>query len=312
MGRRGRKSTVHGVLVVDKPSGPTSHDVVAWARRVFRTSQVGHAGTLDPMATGVLVLCIGEGTKLVPYLTADQKAYETEVRLGVGTDSLDKEGDVVATRDVPVLDAATIEAALEQFRGRFMQRVPTISAVKVDGERLYKKARRGEEVQAPEREVYVHELQLTAHADASLQLSVAADKGFYVRSLGRDVAEALGTVGHLTALRRTRSGAFTLDQALEGHVLESAKADPDSEVAAEVRGRLLPLVSAWPGEARHVLNDRGVEDARQGRPIREDGLVTGALPEDEAPHVLVDGEGQMVAIARVEKGAVRVVRGIRT
>jgi len=149
-------SAQHGVLVVDKPSGPTSHDVVAWARRALRTRAVGHAGTLDPMATGVLVLAIGEATKLVPYLTLDEKEYELELVLGAETDTLDAQGQVVAQAPVPSLDEAHVRAVAARFLGPQQQRAPVYSAIKVDGVALHRRARRGDVVEAPLRDVTAH------------------------------------------------------------------------------------------------------------------------------------------------------------
>ncbi len=209
-----------GVLVVDKPRGPTSHDVVGDARRLLGTRAVGHAGTLDPMATGVLVLLVGEATRLAAYLTLDAKRYVATVRFGVATDSLDAEGRVVEERPVPegTLAPERLAAALCEERERTSQVPPAHSAVRVEGRRAYALARKGKEVSLPARTVSVERLELVgASLESStpeLVLSLTVSKGYFVRSLARDIAERLGVPAHLSALRRVASGPFTEDEAL--------------------------------------------------------------------------------------------------
>jgi tRNA pseudouridine55 synthase len=311
--RRRRNADVHGVLAVDKPRGPTSHDVVARVRKALGTRAVGHAGTLDPMATGVLVVAVGEGTKLVRWLTADDKVYRATVALGAETDTLDADGEVVERAPVPPeLDRGRAAAVAARFVGTQRQRPPAFSAIKVDGRALHERARRGEEVEVPEREVTVRRLEILAverDADgARVELEVEAAKGFYVRSLGRDLARALGTRGHLTALRRLRSGAFGLEGAVSGALLERAAAG-DEPAKAELRASLRPLAAACEGMPRVTLDARGVEDARHGRPIRASAV---ALEEGAEPVALLDPEGRLVAVGKRERGRLRVVRGVRT
>lgn len=237
-GREGRRRTrgegvsLHGVLLVDKPRGPTSFDVVARIRRALGERKVGHTGTLDPMATGLLPLCLGHGTRLVPFLTSMDKAYRATVRLGVATDTLDAEGREVR-RDPPdrvaAVDAAAFEGVLAGFRGRIVQRPPAFSAIKVDGERLYERARRGEAVEAPPRAVEIHALTLVAAAPPEFTIEVRCSKGTYIRTLGADIGEALGLGAHLTALRRTATGPFTVEDALP---LEAVEADPAAALRA--------------------------------------------------------------------------------
>lgn len=203
-----------GVLVIDKPTGPTSFDVVRQVRSLLRLKKVGHTGTLDPLATGVLPLCLGEATKVAGFITEGDKAYDATVRLGSETDTLDAEGRVTAQAPVPALTPALIEAALARFRGPFDQIPPMYSAVKVGGKRLYELARAGEEVERAARHVTVYELMLRDFSAERLQLSVRCSKGFFVRTLAQDVGRALGCGAHLEALRRTASGPFTLAQAL--------------------------------------------------------------------------------------------------
>ena len=273
MGRR-RISSVHGLLVVDKPKGPTSHDVVGWARRALQTRTVGHAGTLDPMATGVLVLGVGEGTKLLRWLTADSKRYRATVRLGVETDSLDADGVVTGEQPITPLTEAEARDGLAARVGPQAQRPPAYSAVKVDGERAHRLARRGDAVELPPRDIVVHELSLTDLAWPDLSFEAHLSKGAYVRSLARDLANDWGTVGHLVALRRIASGAFTMSEAVSADALRAARDEP-SDAAATLP--LLPLEAVRRAMPAAVLT----ADGAAGRPPRPtdpgaDDSATGA------------------------------------
>ncbi len=326
-------ATPHGVLVVDKPRGPTSHDVVARVRRALGTRAVGHAGTLDPMATGVLVVLVGEAAKLSAYLTADAKRYEATLRLGTETHTLDAEGEVVATAPVPPLTRAEVEAALVTFVGTHAQVAPVVSAIKKDGVALHARVRRGEEVEAPVREVALHEAELVDFAPAlpapvaapdtgvsasavDLTLRLHAGKGFYVRSLGRDLARALGTVGHLVALRRTASGAFGLGAyatmpTLDAACLEAA-ARGDATARAAVHAALIPLARACDALPGVVLAEDGVRVARMGQPLVASSFAEGLPTVDDAEQVLVARapDGAPVAlIRRADDGSFRVARG---
>ncbi|MGE0792131.1 MAG: tRNA pseudouridine(55) synthase TruB [Sandaracinaceae bacterium] len=300
---RGRASSVHGVLLVDKPVGPTSHDVVAWARRALGTRSVGHAGTLDPLASGVLVLGVGEGTKLLRWLTADDKAYEARIRLGEATDTLDAEGEITDRRDVPELDEATIERAIGALRGPTLQVPPVYSAIKVDGTPLHERARRGEDVVPTAREVVLYRATARLHTERELVAELECGKGYYVRSFARDLAERLGTVGHLTMLRRTRSGFARIEDALDGRTLEGA-ARGDEAARAEVARALRPLRDGVSTMPRIDLAPADAEDARHGRPIR----VT--APEGAGPFALFEDD-RLIAIGDVAPSGMRVVRGIR-
>jgi tRNA pseudouridine55 synthase len=299
-----------GVLVVDKPKGPTSHDVVRRLRKALGTRAVGHCGTLDPMATGVLVVAIGEGTKLVPWLTAGDKGYEATVALGVETDTLDAEGREVrreepSARLLAALEASSPSAPGEVLAGAFAserartgQVPPAYSAVRTDGVRAMDRARRGETVDLEARDVRLLRIELLgcrAHPP-SIEIAVEATKGYYVRALARDLAAALGTCGHLTALRRTRSGSFGLAEAM-----------PLDAPAAELASRIVPLAAAAARTLPVVnLTEAGTREARHGR------LVPPA--EMDAPRegdcAWVSPDGQLVAIGRLEGGLGRVVRGM--
>jgi len=297
-----------GVLVVDKPRGPTSHDVVARARAILGTRKVGHAGTLDPMATGVLVLAIGEATKLVPWLTAHDKAYEATLALGVETDTLDADGRVtrrvepgdtlreaLASTRVPGGVAPLLRMALHLELARERQVPPAFSAIRTDGERAFTRARRGEAPELAPRNVHVRRLEVIACTldPPSLSVSLDVDKGYYVRALARDLAGALGTVAHLTSLRRTRSGCFT-----------EAEAVPLDASAERVRASVQPLAIAAARALPVVrLTPDGATDARHGRPVRFDPPIPG-------PHAWLAPDGDLVAVGEVDdEGRGRILRG---
>ncbi|MFW2388154.1 MAG: tRNA pseudouridine(55) synthase TruB [Polyangiales bacterium] len=292
---------MNGVLIVDKPGGCTSHDVVQRVRRALGQRSVGHAGTLDPLATGVLVVALGEGTKLVSHLQADDKRYVVTIALGSETDSLDADGEVVETATVPPLDRETVELAIQQFLGRHLQEAPKLSAIKVGGTPLHRRARRGEDVEAPVREVELYDAQIDELGPDSLVLSLHCAKGFYVRSLARDLAHALGTLGHVKTLRRTASGPFTIDGALFG----------DGMTAEAIAERLVPLREACGALPRVELDEEGVAHARHGRPIGPEVIVGDEWREasSEQSLALFGPDGEPVALGRRVESGIRVVRG---
>ncbi len=220
--------TDDGLLVVDKPAGWTSHDVVARARRLCGTRRVGHAGTLDPMATGVLVLGVNRATKLLTFLIGCDKTYLATVRLGQSTVTDDAEGDLVEDRDASRVERATLDAAVAGLRGPIGQVPSSVSAIKIDGRRAYARVRGGEEVTLAARPVTVHRFDVHdvrhdgRHVDLDVEVEVSS--GTYVRALARDLGDALGVGGHLTALRRTRVGRFDLSGASTLDELESVAA----------------------------------------------------------------------------------------
>jgi tRNA pseudouridine55 synthase len=216
-----------GLLVVDKPAGWTSHDVVGRVRRLARTRKVGHAGTLDPMATGVLVLGVGRATRLLGHLALTDKAYDATIRLGATTVTDDAEGDVVQERDAAAVTDDAVRAGLAALTGELEQVPSAVSAVKVDGVRSYARVRAGEDVQLAARRVTVSRLDLLARRGDELDVTVACTSGTYVRALARDLGAALGVGGHLTALRRTRVGPFGLDVA---RTLDALAEDTDGAV----------------------------------------------------------------------------------
>lgn len=213
--------TQSGIVVIDKPAGWTSHQVVAKIRRLADTRKVGHAGTLDPMATGVLVIGIGRATRLLGHLALTEKAYQATIRLGIGTITDDADGEVSTTLGAPALSDDHIEAALAELRGEGMQVPSAVSAIKIDGVRAYAKVRSGQDVALAPRRVIVQRFDVVGRRDlrvddvAVVDLDVVVDcsSGTYVRALARDLGATLGTGGHLTALRRTRVGVFTVNEA---------------------------------------------------------------------------------------------------
>jgi tRNA pseudouridine55 synthase len=284
-----------GLLVVDKPRGPTSHDVVAEARRRFSTRAVGHAGTLDPMATGVLVLLFGEALKLSGYLTRDEKTYVAVVSFGTATDTLDAEGQV--TRSLPVapgtLAPERVEAALERERRRSEQMPPAVSAIKVGGERAHRLTRRGEPPILEPRPVRVECLKLLASDASSVTLEVTASKGYYVRSLARDLGETLGAPTHLSRLVRLKSGAFSSDEAVAWPLAELPLLLPVVEVAR----RSLPCAELTPP---------GAEKARLGQRLGDEHFAV--APHSELTHAWLIGE-RLVALGARASDGYRVVRG---
>ncbi len=215
---------INGLLVIDKPSRITSHDVVQHVRRALRVKQVGHTGTLDPMATGVLVVCVGVATRVSEYLLGHDKAYRATIRLGVETDTYDATGEVVATQPVNI-EREALEAALSQFVGATQQTPPMHSAIKRDGQKLYELARAGIEVERESRSVIMHTIDLIDYQSPDVTIDVRSSAGTYIRSLAHDLGAALGTGAHLIALRRTIVGPFGLDQAIGLAEFEAAARD---------------------------------------------------------------------------------------
>ena len=203
-------STIDGVLLIDKAPAMTSHDVVAITRRVLNTRKVGHCGTLDPLATGLLIITIGRGTKIQDLLMSEDKEYTGTMTLGATTNTQDAEGEIVEQKPVPDFTKEDITAAFDQFRGDFYQTPPMVSAVKIDGVPLYKLARQGKEVEREPRFVRVYNYELTRVEMPQVDFRVVCSKGFYVRTYAHDIGQKLGCGAHLSALRRTRSGHFTL------------------------------------------------------------------------------------------------------
>ena len=286
-----------GFLVLNKPLGKTSRDCVVFVRkRLPRGTAIGHGGTLDPMASGVLPVCVGAATRLFDYIIDKQKTYVAELQLGVVTDTQDATGAVVETRSVNVTEA-DVRAALPRFIGEIWQRPPMYSAIKRGGKRLYELARRGESVEVAPRACRVDDVRLTASlGDGRYRLEVDCGKGVYIRTLCHDIGAYLGCGGHMATLARTRAGVFTLENAL---TLEEV----DALGAEGLEARLLPMdaaISHLPAvraEARHRAA------VRNGMPLRPEWLDAPA-PQAEAVRVYVGGEFAGIGAPR-EDGSVR-------
>jgi tRNA pseudouridine55 synthase len=287
---------VDGLLIIDKPEGPTSHDIVARVRRLLGESRIGHTGTLDPMASGVLPLVLGKATRLARFLTQDRKRYEAAVRLGQATDTYDRLGTPTGPETKPVVAREGLEAALDQFRGTITQTPPAYSAKKIGGEAAYKLARRGEAVVPAAVQVTVSRLALVRidESAACVTLEIECSAGFYVRSLAHDLGVALGCGAHLTALRRTASGEWMLDRAVPMDLVER---EPE-----EARGRLLPMSALLTGMTGVQVTEAGVNRVRHGQPVRPADLIApvgtpaGAA---QAPYVrLLGPDGALLALAQ--------------
>ncbi len=292
---------MNGVLVIDKPQGPTSFEVVRRVRSALGLKRAGHTGTLDPMATGVLPVCLGEATKLAGLLTEGDKAYDAVVRLGVVTDTQDVTGAVLETRPVPPLSTELLESALERFRGTFLQVPPMYSAVKVKGKRLYERARAGESVERTPRQVTVHALVLRDFSASECTLSVRCSKGFFVRTLAEDLGRALGCGGALKSLRRTASGPFGLDRALPLSQVEAlGVAGPAGR--EQLQARIVSMADALPDLPLVRVGERDVPRVLHGVPLE-------LGPSAPGPRVRVLGpDGGLLAVGEVHEGRLGYVR----
>jgi len=252
--------TTSGILIINKPGGLTSHDVVGRVRRALQVRQVGHAGTLDPIATGVLVICIGQATRISEYLLGHDKAYRATIRLGVETDTYDADGQVTETREVDV-DEATIRTVLVGFVGDIQQMPPMYSALKHEGKKLYELARDGIEVERPARPVTIHSIDLIEFRSPDLVIDVRCSAGTYIRSLAHDLGAQLNTGAHLIALQRTAAGPFSLADAIGLSEFETAVREDARHMPIRSIDEAL---SDWP---RVTLNDSDRTRAITGGPI---------------------------------------------
>jgi tRNA pseudouridine55 synthase len=277
-----------GVIVVDKPTEWTSHDVVGKMRRLAQTKRVGHLGTLDPMATGVLPLVLNRATRLAQFFTKADKVYEATIRFGFATNSYDADGEATTEAVAVHLDAATLERALDAFRGDIVQMPPAVSAKKINGVPAYKLARQNKPVELKAVPVTIHDLELLACGADTARVRVHCSTGTYIRSLAHDLGVALGCGAHLSALRRTRAGMFTLDHA---RTLEQL-ADPAVLAAA-----LIPSNALLPEFPTERVDPVTAGFIRQGRDFR----VNPFRVQQGAPYVrAVDGAGELVAIGEIK------------
>ncbi len=280
---------IHGILVIDKPTGMTSHDVVQRVRRLAKQRRVGHLGTLDPLATGVLPIALGEGTKLSQLLTHGNKGYRGSIRLGLETTTYDLEGEVKARAEAPWPTLTEVEQCLQGFRGEISQVPPPFSAIKQGGEAAYRRARRGESVELPARDVIIHGLTLERYEAPFLKLEVKCSAGTYLRSLAHDVGRELGTGGCLWELCRTVSGPFTVQGATPLAALEAAGTIDPSLVIPMCAATGLPTCEVPAETARRVSH--GVRLLRRElRGVPHEGLLQ------------LVAKGRMVALMEAEKG----------
>ncbi|MGI8795828.1 MAG: tRNA pseudouridine(55) synthase TruB [Acidimicrobiia bacterium] len=288
--------TTHGLVVVDKPAGFTSHDIVAKLRKVYGQRRVGHAGTLDPDATGVLLVGLGRATRLLRFLQDSTKVYRGTVSFGVATTTLDASGDVLEQHPMP-LTREDVEAAAKQFVGAIEQLPPMVSAVKIGGRRLHELARRGEEVERAPRRVRIDRLDVEAFDPGpypQATVLVECSSGTYIRSLAADLGEALGGSAHLAGLRRLQVGSFTLDEA---HPLEAVEADADAVV--------LPPVAAMRDLQRLDVDAEQARAVAHGVTFPAPSLSPGEEPTGPGPFAMVGPDGDLLAVYERRRSAVR-------
>ena len=297
--RRKKGEDINGWLIVDKPRDIGSTQVVNLTRRLFNAKKNGHAGTLDPFATGILPIAFGEATKLLPYVTDGRKEYEFVVQWGKATDTGDSEGKIVSESD-KIPDREEILAVIPQFVGQINQVPPAYSAIKINGRRAYALARSGEEVSIPERTVEVYALELLEELpEGQARFRVECSKGTYVRSLGRDLAEKLGTCGFLQELRRTKCGFFSIKDTI---LLESLKKVVHSE---DLEKFLLPLLTSLRDIAVIALSEADAGKLRLGQSVSPRSYDVSHLCGKEAAAVY---NGELTAIVRIDERKIAPVR----
>ena len=286
---RPKKRDVHGWVVLDKPVGMTSTHAVAVVKRAFAAKKAGHAGTLDPLASGLLPIALGEATKTVPFVMDGRKAYQFTVSWGSQTDTDDTEGKVIATSEARP-DEAAIAALLPRFTGTISQVPPKFSAIKIAGERAYDLARDGEEVVLEARPVEIDALRIVSHDGATTTFEAECGKGTYVRAIARDLGLALGCLGHVAHLRRTRVGPFDIADAAQ---VETLRESPESAASA-----LLPVMAALSLIPEIVVNRDAAMRLKRGQSV----LLRGRDALPESPAVYATCAGVLIAIGAIEQG----------
>jgi len=279
-----------GIVLLDKPAGMSSNTALQVARRLFRAEKGGHTGSLDPLATGLLPLCFGEATKIAGLLLGSAKAYDADIALGTTTDTDDADGAVLLQRPVPAIDAAMLQQALAPLTGHVRQRAPIYSALKQGGEPLYVKARRGEAIEAPEREVHVHSIEVLEQGAASLRLRVTCGSGTYIRSLARDLGEALGCGAHITALRRLWVEPFLAPRMIG---LDELRAVAEAGDEAALLEWLLPLDAGLSHFSRVELDAAQGSRFNMGQRLRDP-----AWPQGLA--AVFGAEGKALGLGQVD------------
>ncbi len=294
-----KKSDLNGVLLVDKERGWTSHDVVAWVRRLLKVRKVGHTGTLDPIATGLLLLCLGKATKIARFLEDEDKEYIAEIRLGISTDTFDSEGKITHILDIKDIGVDAIESVCERFIGSLDQVPPAFSAIKVGGRHSYELARCGKHVELRPRKVRIYDMELLDYSAPFLRIRVYCSKGTYVRSLARDIGEDLGCGAHISNLRRTKIGAFGCGDALSiRKVEEIVERSKISDYIIDISSAL----SRYP-----ILS---LEDQSDIRSFCNGGSVGVSISQCDRIRV-TDSEGEFIGIGGVTaEGELRPLRVI--
>lgn len=294
---RGRKREVNGWLILDKPVGMTSTHAVAVIKRIFNAKKAGHAGTLDPLASGILPIALGEATKTVPYVMDGRKAYAFSVSWGAETNTDDTEGHVTAQSEARPSEAQ-VQAMLPRFTGELMQVPPKFSAIKIAGERAYDLARGGEAVELEARPVIIDRLTLATHTEQASMLEAECGKGTYVRAIARDLGRALGCLGHVSALRRTRVGPFRLDHTISLEALEELSHKPESDQA--IAQALLPVETALDDIPALAITRADAVRLARGQTVllrgRDAPIIHGPLA--------VTCQGRLVAVADLEAGEI--------
>ena len=284
-----QKNNIHGVILLDKPTGRSSNAVLQRIKWLLNAKKAGHTGSLDPLATGLLPICLGQATKVSEYLLHSHKKYTTVIKLGEVTDTLDSEGEVTITHMVNVTDEQ-LQAALEQFRGDIKQVPPMYSALKKDGQPLYKLARKGEIIERPARDMTVHSL--TAHRidELHVELKVHCSSGFYIRSLAHDLGQALGCGAHVVELRRTDIKALKVEQAHSMETIENA----------ELADLLLPIDTLIEHMPKIEISDAQATSMLQGKATPADGLVTHELTRFYRPNGELFGVGEVSEMGAIK------------
>ena len=285
---------MNGIIIIDKPQEWTSNDVVSRLRRVFNTRRIGHGGTLDPMATGVLPVFVGRATRGVEFFEHAEKVYETTVRFGLTTDTEDITGKTITETQVTLTEEA-LQAVLPRFRGEILQVPPMYSAIKVNGQKLYDLARKGREVERQPRPITIHELQLLEFAGNEARLRVRCSKGTYIRTLCKDIGEALGCGGCMAALRRVQAGEYTL----EGSVPLRQLLDI-SEAGEDVEHLLRPVDTMFASHEKLSLNEK------QARLVKNGNAFASACADGTYRVYAPDGE--FLALCRAENGQVKTIK----
>ncbi len=285
-----------GVININKPAGMTSHDVVSRLRRILNMKKIGHTGTLDPDATGVLPMCVGRGTKLSEMLMSSEKQYRAELTLGISTDTQDSSGTVLKQRQVNVSEAE-IRDAISQFIGELEQIPPMYSAIKIEGKKLYELAREGKEIEREPRKVVIHDIEIeNINLDKNLvEMTVDCSKGTYIRTLCNDIGEALGCGGHMSALTRTRSGRFEIESTVTLEEIEQRAQKNDF-------GFITPLAEVLAEYRKVILAEKNAWRVRNGIKTSVAGVCEGET------YRIFDEQGNFLALARQENGSFAMLK----